>query len=196
MDRRQLLFGATALGLATNLKLNHPLIVQGGEATMGSGRLSDRERAGLRGPVKTCSDFMRDAAESMTEEEYTADGRLLVWRGRILSEKVERVNAYDATGRVIGVTGGGADVNDEFLLRREQGRKDPSQKCSSETRLEGIADGWPNIRLHRRRLLARRVAVETSPQATTMTINRSSRWFTMQVGNCWRRSSATTRTGG
>ena len=82
MDRRQLLFGATALGLVTNLNLNHPLIAQVGNATMGSGRLSDRERAGLRGPVKTCSDFMGDDAESMSETEYAADGRLLVWRGR------------------------------------------------------------------------------------------------------------------
>ena len=53
MDRRQLLFGASALGLVTNLNLNHPLIAQVGNAVMGSRRLSDRERAGLRGPVKT-----------------------------------------------------------------------------------------------------------------------------------------------
>ena len=45
MDRRQLLFGATALGLVTNLNLSHPLIAQVGEATMGIGRLSDREPA-------------------------------------------------------------------------------------------------------------------------------------------------------
>ena len=48
MDRRQLLFGATALGLVANLNLNHPLIAQVGNATMGNRRLSDRERAGLR----------------------------------------------------------------------------------------------------------------------------------------------------
>ncbi len=128
MDRRQLLFGATALGLATNLKLNHPLIAQGGEATMGSGRLSDRERAGLRGPVKTCSDFIRDAAESMTEEEYTADGRLLVWRGRAFTgSRVEWVCSYDGTGRLISITSGGADVTDEFHYD-EQGRRPGSEQ--------------------------------------------------------------------
>jgi hypothetical protein len=91
MDRRQLLFGASALGLVTKLKLNHPLIAQVGEAVMGSRRLSDRERAGLRGPVKTCIDFRGNEAESMSETEYAADGRLLDWRGRILFDKVERV---------------------------------------------------------------------------------------------------------
>ena len=57
MDRRQLLFGAAALGLVTNLDLNHALMAQVGKATTGSLRFSDRERAGLRGAVKTCSDF-------------------------------------------------------------------------------------------------------------------------------------------
>ena len=60
MDRRQLLFGASALGLVTNLNLDHLLIAQVGNAVMGSRRLSDRERAGLRGSVKTCSDFNGD----------------------------------------------------------------------------------------------------------------------------------------
>ena len=64
MDRRQLLFGASALGLVTNLNRNHPLIAQVGSAVMSSRRLSDRERAGLRGPVKTCSDFMEKDADS------------------------------------------------------------------------------------------------------------------------------------
>ena len=35
MDRRQLLYGASALGLVTNLNLNHPLIAQVGSAVMG-----------------------------------------------------------------------------------------------------------------------------------------------------------------
>jgi hypothetical protein len=77
MDRRQLLFGASALGLVTNLNLNHPLIAQVGNAVMGSRRLSDRERAGLRGPVKTCSDL----TGWMTD--YSTDGRLLGRRLRL-----------------------------------------------------------------------------------------------------------------
>jgi hypothetical protein len=76
MDRRQLLFGASALGLVTNLNLNHPLIAQVGNAVMGSRRLSDRERAGLRGPVKTCSDLIGEDIESI-HTDYSTDGRLL-----------------------------------------------------------------------------------------------------------------------
>jgi hypothetical protein len=79
MDRRQLLFGASALGLVTNLNLNHPLIAQVGTAVMGSRRLSDRERAGLRGPVKTCSDLIGKEIDSinMINTDYSTDGRLL-----------------------------------------------------------------------------------------------------------------------
>jgi hypothetical protein len=76
MDRRQLLFGASALGLATNLNLNHPLIAQVGNAVMGSRRLSDRERCGLRGPVKTCSDLIGEEIKSINTD-YSTDGRLL-----------------------------------------------------------------------------------------------------------------------
>jgi hypothetical protein len=124
MDRRQLLFGATALGLVTDLNLNHPLIAQVGEATMGSSRLSDRERAGLRGPVKTCSDFTGNDAQSVSEAEYSADGRLLVWRGRIFpsGSRAERVYSYDRMGKLIGITGGGADRTDEFHYD-EEGKK-------------------------------------------------------------------------
>jgi len=84
MDRRELLFGATALGLVTNVNLNHLLIAQVGKATMGGRRLSDRERAGLLGLVKTCSEFRGDQAQSC-DTEYGEDGRLLAWRGLILS---------------------------------------------------------------------------------------------------------------
>jgi hypothetical protein len=72
MDRRQLLFGASALGLVTNLNLNHPLIAQVGIA----GHLSDRERASLRGPVKTCSDLIGKEIDSINTD-YSTDGRML-----------------------------------------------------------------------------------------------------------------------
>jgi hypothetical protein len=108
---------------------------------MGSGRLSDRERAGLRGPVKTCSDFMRDAAESMTEEEYTADGRLLVWRGRAFTgSRVEWVCSYDGTGRLISITSGGADVTDEFHCD-EQGKKTRVRTVPPRTGRDGMTMG-------------------------------------------------------
>jgi hypothetical protein len=89
MDRRQLLFGASALGLATNLNLNHPLIAQVGNAVMGSRRLSDRERAGLRGPVKTCIGQSASVpptrnslypSDLIINTDYSQDGRLLGYR--------------------------------------------------------------------------------------------------------------------
>ncbi len=82
MDRRQLLFGASALGLVTNLNLNHPLLAQVGNVVMGTRRLSDRQRAGLRGPVKTCGDLDGRGIESI-RTDYSSDGRLLGHRLRL-----------------------------------------------------------------------------------------------------------------
>jgi hypothetical protein len=121
MDRRQLLLGVIALGLAANLNLNHLLIAQVGKANVGS-RPSDRERAGLRGSVKTCSDFIGTETESMSEQEYATDGRLLVWRGRLIIGRVKSVFSYDETGKLIRVASSGSGVNDEFHYD-EQGKK-------------------------------------------------------------------------
>ena len=122
MDRRQLLFGATALGLVTNLNLNHPLIAQVGKATMG--RLSDRERAGLRGPVKACSDLIGGRIESVNTE-YSTDGRLLGYRVRVRSFPMMAGAAIFSHGGAIGVglggISGGADVTYEFY--DEQSKK-------------------------------------------------------------------------
>jgi len=124
MDRRQLLVGATALGLSRNLNLNALPSFQGASLpTMGHVSISDRERAGLRGPVRTCTDFHGDETESMGKAEYALDGRLLVWRGRISGgSRVERIYSYNEAGRLIGITGGGADGTDEFRFD-EQGRR-------------------------------------------------------------------------
>jgi hypothetical protein len=124
MDRRRLLVGATALGLTRNLNLSALLSARGASfPTTGDVRIPDRERAGLRGPVKTCSDFMGGEAESMCDAEYALDGRLLVWRGRISGgSRVERIYSYDGTGKLTGIKGNGADGTDD-LLYDAQGRK-------------------------------------------------------------------------
>jgi hypothetical protein len=121
MDRRQHLFGAAVLALVTLLSFDCLLIAQV-NTTGGSVRLSDRERDGLRGPVKTYSDFFGDDAEPMRDVEYAVDGRLLVWRGRLFSGEVERTYFYDGTGRLNGITGGAANGTDEFHYD-EQGKK-------------------------------------------------------------------------
>jgi hypothetical protein len=121
MSRRQTLFRAAVLALVTLLSFDCYSSLKSA-TTVGSVRLSDRERLGLRGPVKTCSDFFGDDAEPMRDVEYAADGRLLVWRDNLLTGKVERVYSYDGTGKLISVTSSGADVTEEFHYD-EQGKK-------------------------------------------------------------------------
>src|SRR5580704_1444309 len=137
MDRRQLLFGASALGLVTNLNLNHPLIAQVSNATMASGRrLSDRERAGLRGPVKTCSDLI--GREIETNRDYSPDGRLLGYRARggafpdtlSMSDIVDvTIEVYDKQSNKTKVCRVSIGVTDEFQYD-EQGRKTRVRKVS------------------------------------------------------------------
>jgi YD repeat-containing protein len=71
--------------------------------------MSDRERAGLRGPVKECveeTDFPNDFKFSTTTE-YSLDGKLLLSRSTNQYDS-EWVNtrAYDADGRLTKVTSG------------------------------------------------------------------------------------------
>jgi YD repeat-containing protein len=139
MDRRQLLLGVTALGLATNLNLNHLLAAQLGKANVAS-RPSDRERAGLRGSVKTCSNFVGTETESMSEQEYAADGRLLFWRGRIFTGSVESIYSYDGTGKLIRVTSSGSGAVDEFHYD-EQGKKTRVRTVPPRPRQEGMQAG-------------------------------------------------------
>jgi hypothetical protein len=136
MDRRQLLFGASALGLVTNLNLNHPLIAQVGTAVMGSRRLSDRERAGLRGPVKTCSDLI--GREIGINTDYSPDGRLLgyrVPRGGIfpwlgISDIVDvTTEFYDKQSNTTKVGRVSIGVTDEFQYDA-RGRKTRVRKVS------------------------------------------------------------------
>jgi hypothetical protein len=82
-------------------------------------QLSDREREGLRGPVKICSDLGGD-------KEYAADGRLLVLRGFFSPSApgTKQVSSfsYDEAGTLISITCGSAKVTQE-LHYDEQGRK-------------------------------------------------------------------------
>ena len=145
MDRRQLLFGMTALGLARGFDLNGLMSPQniktaGWQANIGSIRISDRERAGLRGPVKT-------VVEERSRTEYDLDGNILTWHstnsdgsewgnawaydgaGRLLKATLgnsngsitEQVYSYDETGRLLRITDSNGDRTDFHY--DEQGRK-------------------------------------------------------------------------
>jgi hypothetical protein len=87
---------------------------------MGRHRLSDRERAGLRGPVKTCSDLIGRGIGSINTD-YSPDGRLLGYR----------VAARVVSGGPFGVGLGGIsdnlDVTYEFY--DEQSKKTICRKA-------------------------------------------------------------------
>ena len=123
MDRRQLLFGASALGVVTNLNLNHPLIAEVGSAVMGRRRLSDRERAGLRGPLKTCSDLSEGGRIKSINTDYSPDGRLLGQRrGGILDVDVTEFYHGQRKKSALERVCARPDVTDQFHYDK-QGRK-------------------------------------------------------------------------
>jgi len=127
MDRREMLFGTAALGLAARVDLSSFLnpqhIENGGELMPVKFRVSDRERAQLRGLVKT-------VVEGEWRKEYDLQGNLLSWRyknpdgsdygdsytydasGRLLmmvsrasdGTAIQKVHQYDDKGRLLTTT--------------------------------------------------------------------------------------------
>lgn len=75
--------------------------------------VSDRERCGLHGPVKSVID-------EWSTTEFDRDGKILEWRGNTSHGRAERTYVYDDNGRLIRISG--SDQVDEFRYD-EQGRK-------------------------------------------------------------------------
>jgi len=103
MDRRQLLFGMSALAVGSP-SLNDLLAAQSVEAASQStgtynGRLSNRETAGLRGRVKTC-------VEGPVKTEYDPAGRIISRRWSTDVEGTESIDTwtYDGSGRLLRAT--------------------------------------------------------------------------------------------
>jgi hypothetical protein len=86
MDRRQLVVGMTAFGVAGQLNLNELLSAQVIETNSQASKaqqsqLTARGRVGLRGPVKMCvEETTSDYGKSVTTTEYDSDGKLLTSR--------------------------------------------------------------------------------------------------------------------
>ncbi len=76
--------------------------------------LSDRERAELRGPVKTIVD-------DLSTTVFDRDGKILEWRGSTSHGRSERTYFYGENGKLIRITGSNGDQVDEFRYD-EQGR--------------------------------------------------------------------------
>jgi YD repeat-containing protein len=69
---------------------------------------SDREKAELRGPVRTIVD------DDSNTTVFDRDGKILEWRGNTLQGHSERTYSYDENGKLIGITGSNGDQLDEF----------------------------------------------------------------------------------
>src|ERR1700737_2019966 len=69
---------------------------------------SDRERAELRGPVRTIVD------DDSNTTVFDRDGKILEWRRNTLQGHSERIYSYDENGKLIRITGSNGDQLDEF----------------------------------------------------------------------------------
>jgi hypothetical protein len=77
--------------------------------------LSDRERDGLHGPVKSVTD-------EYSTTVFHRDGKILEWSGNTSHRRVERTYVYDQAGRLLRISGSNGDWGDEFHYD-ERGRK-------------------------------------------------------------------------
>jgi len=77
--------------------------------------VSDRERSGLHGPVKSVVD-------EFSTTVFDRDGKILEWSGNTSHGRVERKYIYDQAGRLVRISGSDGDHRDEFQYD-EQGRK-------------------------------------------------------------------------
>jgi len=77
--------------------------------------ISDRERDGLHGPV-------RSVADEYSTTEFDQDGKILEWSGNTPHGRVERKYVYDGGGKLLRISGSNGDWVDEFHYD-ERGQK-------------------------------------------------------------------------
>lgn len=73
--------------------------------------MTDREKAGLRGPVRACKEIFEQGAANhhTTETVYDLQGRLLTTRAIYASAEWTSTRTLDGAGRVIKIISGGPD---------------------------------------------------------------------------------------
>jgi YD repeat-containing protein len=124
-------------------------------------RMSDRQKAELRGPVKMCvyESTMPDSKKLLTKMEYSLDGKLLTTRtvqpdgpewitsqtydaegrlvktasGKVGEPGTELVHAYDDAGRLLSITDSPEEGNRTDFRYDEQGRKTTVQTFDPKT---------------------------------------------------------------
>jgi YD repeat-containing protein len=123
--------------------------------------MSDREKAGLHGPVRTCVEEtpLPDAKSHLTTTEYDPEGRLLTLRitnsdgtgwstaktydvdgrltrtisGNSRAPGVESVYTYDRAGRLLSITNSPHEGDQIDFYFDEQGHKTATQRFGSRT---------------------------------------------------------------
>ena len=107
-DRRTFLGNAAAAAVMTKISsLTSFGFATDGPETIGA-TMSDREKAGLRGSVKTClEEHSYDTGQYSTATEYSTDGRVLIIR-TIQAHGSEWVseNIYDSNGHLVKTVSG------------------------------------------------------------------------------------------
>lgn len=70
--------------------------------------VSNREKAGLRGPVKTIVD-------DWSTTEFDRNGKIVAWTGKTVHGRVQRTYVYDGARRLVRISGSNGNHVDEFL---------------------------------------------------------------------------------
>jgi YD repeat-containing protein len=138
MDRRQLLLGMTAVGLAGQFNLGELLDAQtiegnGQTSKAQQSELTARGRAGLHGPVKMCvEETVSDYGKSARTTEYGLDGQLLTSRyetnGKLSyassSSDWQQTEVHDSQGRLAKLIYGkrGEPVSETLYTYDDAGR--------------------------------------------------------------------------
>lgn len=94
--------------------------------------ISDRERCGLHGPVKSI-------VEEWSTTIFDRDGKILEWTGNTSGGRSERKYVYDEGGRLLRISGSNRDHVDEFRYD-DRGRKTRIRRVPA--RSDGNAHGF------------------------------------------------------
>lgn len=211
MDRREMLFGTAALGLAARVDLSSFLnpqhIENGGELMPDKFRVSDRERAQLRGLVKT-------VVEGEWRKEYDLQGNLLSWRyknpdgsdygdsytydasGRLLmmvsrvsdGTTIQKVHQYDDKGRLLTITS--SDGEHTTFEYDTAGHKTETRVIKKMSERQGLTAIGMDVAFAILTEVCYKVitlaAMRTaSRRHTTSGINQRKRRLTMRMGAFW-----------
>lgn len=107
MDRRQLLLGMAACGISAKIGRPTFLSTQSGDSldspqANANAALSDREEAGLHGPVRTCTEESGSSSDKYVRiSEYDFDGRLLSLHSSSTGWQSSETRTYDSAGRLL-----------------------------------------------------------------------------------------------